>query len=80
MDRAKVPRLSRMVRVQLACEYQSPVLGLAVVPVLVPQVLVRGRLGCVGREAPVGCEAFRVCFLVPQILVRGRLDWIGREA
>ena len=46
MDRAKVPRLSRMVRVQLACEYQSPVRGLmyAVVPVLVPQILVWGRL------------------------------------
>ena len=55
MDRAKVPRLSRMVRVQLACEYQSPVRGLmhAVVPVLVPQILVWGRLDWIGREAPV---------------------------
>ena len=53
MDRAKVPRLSRMVRVQLACEYQSPVLGLAVVPVLVPQILVWGRLDWIGRETSV---------------------------
>ena len=51
MDLAKVPRLSRMVRVQLACEYQSPVLGLAVVPVLVPQILDCGRLDWIGREA-----------------------------
>ena len=53
MDRAKVPRLSRMVRVRLACEYQSPVLGLAVLPVLVPQILFWGRLDWIGREAPV---------------------------
>jgi hypothetical protein len=53
VDLAKVPRLSRMVRVQLACEYQSLVLGLAVVPFLVPQILVWGRLDWIGREAPV---------------------------